>query len=108
MTAHWKKMAMLMLVGLLAAGPIAPPHAAAQMGEGYDRAMSAAQAALDKATKAQNDMTMHMDSMMKMPMSANEKAMAQQMQQMADAIKSLVETNRQLLEALKELKKLQK
>jgi transposase len=108
MTAHWKKMAMLMLVGLLAAGPIAPPHAAAQMGEGYDRAMSATQAALDKATKAQNDMTMHMDAMMKMPMSGNEKAMTQQMQQMADAIKSLVETNRQLLEALKELKKLQK
>ena len=74
MTAHWKKVAMLMLVGLLAAGPIAPPHAAAQMGEGYDRAMSAAQAALDKAAKVHNDMTMHMDSMMKMPMTANEKA----------------------------------
>ncbi|HEX9246805.1 MAG TPA: hypothetical protein VGA35_11645 [bacterium] len=108
MTAHWKKMAMLMLVGLLAAGPIAPPHAAAQMGEGYDRAMSAAQAALDKAAKVHNDMTMHMDTMMKMPMTANEKAMMQQMQQMNDAIKDLVETNKQLLEALKELRKLQK
>src|SRR5207302_5489402 len=30
MTAHWKKVAMLMLMGLLVAGPIAPPHAVAQ------------------------------------------------------------------------------
>ncbi|TMI88474.1 MAG: hypothetical protein E6H00_12430 [Bacillati bacterium ANGP1] len=107
MTKHWKKMAMLMLMGLLVAAPIAPPHAVAQ-GEGYDRAMSAAQAALDKATKAHNDMMMHMDSVMKMPMTANEKAMMQQMQQMAAAIQGLVETNKQLLEALKELRKLQK
>ncbi|HTD46239.1 MAG TPA: hypothetical protein VK881_03110 [bacterium] len=107
MTAQWKKVAMIMLMGLLVAGPIAPPHAVAQ-GEGYDRAMSAAQAALDKAAKVHNDMMMHMDSMMKMPMSANEKAMTQQMQQMAAAIQDLVETNRQLLEAIKELRKLQK
>jgi len=108
MTALWKKVAMIMVMGLLVAGPIAPPHAAAQMGEGYDRAVSAAQAAMDKAAKMHNDMMMHMDSMMKMPMSANEKAMMQQMQQMAAAIQDLVETNKQLLEAIKELRKLQK
>ena len=87
------------------AAPIAPPHSAAQMGEGYDRAVSAAQAALDKATKMHSAMMMRMDSMMKMPMSANEKAMMHQMQQMTAMIQDLVDTNKQLLEANKELRK---
>jgi len=75
------------------------------MGEGYDRAVSAAQAALDKATKVHSAMMMRMDSMMKMLMSAIEKAMMHQMQEMAAMIQDLVDTNKRLLEAIKELRK---
>ena len=109
MTPSWKKVAMIMLVGLLATGPFAPPYAAAQQGpaEGVNTALTAAQAAQDKATKVYNDMMTHMDAMKKMSMSANEKEMTKMMGQMADAIKNLMDANKQLIEAIKELRKTQ-
>ncbi len=109
MTFSWKKVAMIMLMGLLVAGPVASPHAFAQSGpsEGFNTALNAAQAAQDKATKVYNDMMSHMDSMKKMSMNANEKEMMKMMQQMTDAIKSLTDANKQLIEAIKEMRKMQ-
>jgi hypothetical protein len=102
MMSSLKKVAMIMLVGLLIAGPIVPPHAVAQSDTGaWDRTMGAAQAAQDKASKAYNSMMMNMKSMAGMPMTANEKAMMKQMDMMAQAIKDLMESNHQLMELLK-------
>lgn len=100
---------MLMLMGLLVAGPIAPPHASAQnmASEGFNTALSKAQAAQDKATKVYNEMTSQMDSMKKMSMTANEKETMKMMGQMTDTIKDLMEVNKQLIEAIKELRKMQ-
>jgi hypothetical protein len=105
-----KKVAMLMLIGLLIAGPtVTLPYANAQ-GDRFDvidRAINAAEAAQAKATQQLADMMKHMDSMMKMPMTPNEKAMTGMMEQMAATIKSLLDENKQLLDALKELRKMQ-
>jgi hypothetical protein len=105
-----KKVAMLMLIGLLIAGPtVTLPNANAQ-GDRFDvidRAINAADAAQAKATQQLADMMKHMDSMMMMPMTPNEKAMAGMMEQMATLIKSLLDENKQLLDALKELRKMQ-
>lgn len=100
---------MVMLMGLLVAGPIAPPHASAQNSpaEGFNTALSKAQAAQDKATKVYNDMMAQMDSMKKTSMTPNEKETMKMMGQMADAIKDLMEANKQLIEAVKELRKMQ-
>lgn len=109
MNRSWKKVAMIMLMGLLVAGPFAPPHAMAQQGpaEGVNTALNAAQAAQDKATKMYSDMMTHMDAMKKMPMSANDKEMMKMMGQLTDTIKDLMDVNKQLIEAIKELRKMQ-
>jgi len=107
---HWKKVAMIMLMGLLVAGPIAPPHASAQgnmPAEGFNTALSKAEAAQDNATKVYSTMMSQMDSMKKMPMTANEKETMKMMGQMADAMKQLMEVNKQLIETIKELRKMQ-
>ncbi len=104
----WKNVAMVMLMGLLVAGPIAPYASAQNMpSEGLNTALSKAQAAQDKATKVYNEMTSQMDSMKKMSMSANEKETMKMMGQMTDTIKDLMEVNKQLIEAIKELRKMQ-
>jgi len=106
MRSSWKKVAMIMLAGLLIAGPIVPPHAVAQGDTGaWDRTMGMAHADMEKATKSYNAMMSSMKSMMGMPMTDNEKAMMKQMQMMADTIKDLMDTNRQLLELLKQTHK---
>lgn len=105
-----KKVAMLMLIGLLIAGPSAPlPYANAQAGDkfdAFDRAINAANTAQAKAAKELADMMTHMDSMKKMSMTSTEKAMMGMMEQMAAMIKSLLDTNKLLLDALKEQRKL--
>jgi maltodextrin utilization protein YvdJ len=105
---NWKKATMIMLMGLLVAGPIAPHYALAQgnmPSEGAHTALAAAQAAQDKAAKNLHETMASMDSMKKMPMTANEKEMMKMMGQMADTIKNLTEANKQLIEAIKELRK---
>jgi hypothetical protein len=110
MRLHWKKVTMIMLMGLLVAGPIAPPHAGAQgnmPAEGFNTALSKAQAAEDNATKVYTNMMSQMDSMKKMSMTMNEKETMKMMGQMADTMKQLIEVNKQLIEAIKELRKMQ-
>jgi hypothetical protein len=106
---HWTKVAMVMLTGLLIAGPIAPPHASAQNSpaEGFNTALSKAQAAQDNATKVYNNMMSQMDSMKKMSMTANEKETMKMLGQMSDTLKDLMEVNKQLIEAIRELRKMQ-
>ena len=105
----WKKVAMIMLMGLLVAGPIAPHGAFAQNmpSEGAHTALTAAQAAQDKASKDLHDAMTTMDSMKKMPMTANEKEMMKMIGQMADTIKNLMDSNKQLIKAVEELRKAQ-
>ena len=104
---NWKKVTMIMLMGLLMAGPIVPYHAFAQnmASENAHTALAAAQAAQEKAAKDLHDAMTSMDSMKKMPMTANEKEMMKMMGQMADTIKNLMETNKQLIKAVEELRK---
>jgi phosphoserine phosphatase len=106
MKALWKKVTMIMLMGLLIAGPLGRlPHAAADnsaLGLAHT-ALGAAEAAEAQAEKQYQQTMSHMDSMKKMSMSANEKAMMDQMAQMAATIKSLMETNQQLIETVKQL-----
>jgi F420-dependent methylenetetrahydromethanopterin dehydrogenase len=106
---NWKKLAMVMLMGLLVAGPIVPHHAFAQNmpSENAHTALAAAQAAQDKAAKDLHDAMTSMDSMKKMPMTANEKEMMKTIGQMADTIKNLMESNKQLIKAVEELRKAQ-
>src|SRR3989442_7162926 len=99
---------MIMLMGQLIGGKIAPyvPRAIAEGGDtGAEIAVSKAQAAQDKAGKMWNDMMSQMDSMKKMPMSANEKEMMKMMEQMAMDMKALLEANMALLTAIKEMRK---
>jgi hypothetical protein len=99
MRFNWKKVAMIMLVGLLfAAGPIAPRYAAAQNSPGVDNAVSMQ----DKAVKSWSSTMTKMDSMMKMPMNANEKSMMNMMHDMMDTMKSMADANKATLDALKQ------
>ena len=97
-----KKVAMIMLVGLLVAGPIVPPHAVAQ-GGAYEKAESAAHEYQDRATQAYNQMVTNMKSMSGMSLTANEKAMMKQMGTAAGVIKNLIDDDTQILEALRQL-----
>jgi hypothetical protein len=99
MRFDWKKVAMIMLVGLLfAAGPIAPRYAVAQNSPGVDNAVSMQ----DKAVKSWGSTMMKMDSMMKMPMTANEKSMMKMMHEMMDTMKSIADANKATLDVLKQ------
>src|SRR5579864_957224 len=103
MTVTWKKVAMIMSMGLLIAGPLtAPNHAYAQNSpaEGANTALKAAQASEDKAAQMYNQMMMSMDSMKKIPMTANEKSMMKMMGDMAATIKMLMDSNKQLIDAI--------
>jgi len=106
MKSRWKKVAMIMLMGLLIAGPVGRlPHAAADnsaLGLAHT-ALGAAEAAEAQAERQYQQMISHMDSMKTMSMTANEKAMMDQAAQMAATMKALMETNKQLIETLKQL-----
>jgi hypothetical protein len=105
MKRNWMKVTMIMLMGLLVAGPFAGiHHVAAQNAPGVDKALEAATAANNKAATTWQQAMTKMDSMKKMPMTDNEKAMMEEMKMMADTIKSLVEANKQLVEAIKEMR----
>ena len=109
MTLNWEKVAMIMLVGLLfLSGPMTPQHAVAQA-PGVDKTLNDAFAAQDKAAKAYHDMMTKMTSVKNMSnMDENEKSLVAMMQQMADTFKMLLDANKVTLDALKELRQLQK
>jgi hypothetical protein len=92
MSPRFKKVAVIMLVCLLAAVPLIQVHNAFAAGE-----MEGAKMMNDKAASMLNDMMMKMDAMMKQPMSANEKQMMQMMHQMAELMKMLIDVNKQLI-----------
>jgi len=100
MTSLWNKVAMIMLVGLLIAGPVGRlPHAAADnsaLAEAHT-ALGAALAAQAQAQKQYPQMKSHMDSLKTMAMTANEKAMMNGAEQMAAAMKSLMQVDHQLI-----------
>lgn len=101
MTARWKKVAMIMLVGLLLAGPFAQIHNAAAQGEmTYPQAIAAARSANDKAASALHQMMMQMDSMSKMPMTDNEKAMMKMIHDLATVVQTLIDANKQVITAV--------
>ena len=105
MRRSWMKVTMIMLMGLLIAGPLGGIHyATAQNAPGVDKALDAATAANSKAATTWGQMMTKMDAMNKMPMTANEKAMMDGMHMMMDMIKSLVDANKQLVEAIKEMR----
>ena len=105
MRVQWKRVAMIMLVGLLIAGPLAQiQNAGAQSETSGEKFIKAAQVANDKAAKDFQMMMTKMDSMKKMPMTANEKEMMTMMGQMAETIKMLIETNKNLIDAARERK----
>jgi sensor c-di-GMP phosphodiesterase-like protein len=104
MRAHWKKAVMIMLMGLLVAGPFTQIHNAAAQGENPQMAAQAAKAMNDKAATQLHQLMMQMDSMSKMPMSDNEKAMMKMMHQMAQVIQMLIDANNHLIAAMMEHK----
>ena len=106
MRRQWKAVAMIMLVGLLVAGPLGSiNHAYAQNENAtLDRLLNTAQTTNSNATKMYQQMTTHMDAMKKMPMTANEKEMMKMMGQMADTIKMLIDANKNLIDAVNQLK----
>lgn len=96
MSKHWKKVVMIMLMGLLAAGPFALIHnAGAQMETGS--ALAAAKTANDKATNMLHQTMTEMDSMSKMPMTANEKAMMKTIHELAVIVQTLIDANKNLI-----------
>ena len=105
-----KKVAMMMLIGLLIAGASTLlPYANAQ-GDRFeiiDRAINAANAAQAQAAQQLANMMKHMDSMKKMSMTSDEKARMGMMEEMAGVSKSLLDEDTQLLVALTELRKVQ-
>ncbi len=95
MRRQWKKVAMIMLVGLLVAGPLAQIPSAFASPES-----DKAKIANDQAAKDLQQIMLQMDSMSKMPMTANEKEMMKMLHQMADTIKMLIEANKNLIIAV--------
>ena len=105
------KVVIVMLVGLLfLAGPLTPRHAVAQA-PAVDKLLDVASAAHDRATKAYNDMMTKVKSMMSLPaadLDDKDKHIIASVQQMADTVKILLDTNKATLDALKELRQMQK
>ena len=107
MRVQWKRVAMIMLVGLLVMGPLAQiQNAGAQSESSGEKFLKAAQASNDKASKDFQTMMTKMDSMKKMPMTANEKEMMTMMGQMADTMKMLIDANKSLIDAVREYSKM--
>src|SRR5579864_9491768 len=95
MRKHWKKVAMIMLVGLLVAAPLGQIHSAFASPES-----DKAKVANDQAAKSLSQMMMEMDSMSKMPMTANEKEMMKMLHDMANTIQMLIDANKNLIIAV--------
>jgi hypothetical protein len=96
---------MIMLMGVLVAGPLGGIHyAAAQNSPGVDKALEAATTANNKAATTWQKAMTKTDAMGKMPMTTNEKAMMDEMNMMADMSKNLVDVNKQLIEAIKAMR----
>ena len=87
MKRQWKKVAMIMLVGLLVAGPLAQIPSAFASQES-DKAKIANDAAAKDLQQVMTQMT------------ANEKEMMKMLHQMADTIKMLIEANKNLIIAV--------
>jgi hypothetical protein len=91
------KVTMIMLLGVLVAGPLGGTRwAAAQNSPGVDKALEAATTANNKAATTWQKAMTKMGMMGKMPMTANEKAMMDEMTMMGDMSKSLVDANKHL------------
>ena len=95
MTARAKKVAVIMLVCLLAAAPLLQVHKAIASPE--TEMLQSAMTTNQKAAAMLQTMMTKMDAMMKMPMSANEKQMMNMMHQMAELIKMLIDANKNLI-----------
>jgi|SRR5215469_8980747 len=96
MQGQWKKAVVIMLMGLLIAGPFALIHnAGAQMESGG--ALAAAKAANEKAAAMLQQTMTQMDSMSKMPMTANEKAMMKTIHDLATIVQMLIDSNKNLI-----------
>ena len=95
MGARVKKVAVIMLVCLLAAVPLIQIHNAFASPESESAKSDNA-----KAATMLHDTMMKMDAMMKKPMSANEKQMMQMMHQMAQTIQMLIDANNKLIAAV--------
>ncbi len=96
MGRHGKKVVGIMLMGRLLAGPFALLHHAAAQQESMQM-VSAAKAANDKAAATLHQTMMEMDSMSKMPMTANEKAMMKAIHDLATVVQMLIDSNKNLI-----------
>ncbi len=105
MVLRSKKVAMIMVMGLLVAGLVGRlPHVAADTSiDQAEAALKRAQAAQASAQKMLTTMMAHMDSMKNMQMSSTEKAMYDGMHDMAMTVKMLMDANRMLMEAVRDL-----
>ncbi|HET8998331.1 MAG TPA: hypothetical protein VFP86_01655 [bacterium] len=105
MKLTWMKVTMIMLLGVLVAGPLGGTHyAAAQNSPGVDKALEAATTANTKAATTWQKAMTKMGMMGKMPMTTNEKAMMDEMSMVTDMSKNLVDANKQLIEAIKAMR----
>jgi len=103
------KVALIVLLGLgFLAGPMTPRDVMAQA-PGVDKALNDAAAAQERAAKAYTDLTTRMNSVKNMPnMDENEKSLVATMQQMTETIKMLLDANKITIDALKEVRHMQK
>ena len=105
------KVVMVMLVGLLLlAGPMTPRHAVAQA-PAVDKLLNDASAAHDRATKAYSDMMTKVNSMMSLPkadLDDKDKSIVAAVQQVADTLKIVLDASKATLDAVKELRQMQK
>ena len=95
MGARFKKVAVIMLVCLIGVAGLIQVHNAFASPESEK-----ATADNNKAAAMLQTMMMQMDSMMKKPMTANEKQMMQMMHQMAQMIQMLIDANKNLIMAV--------
>jgi len=101
-----KKVAMIMLMGLLVAGLVGQiPHSIAAE-TGFEKAEALLKQAAAMHAKAQQQlkaMMAKMDSMKNMQMTTNEKEMMDAMHEMAMTMKMLLDENKMLMDALKDI-----
>jgi hypothetical protein len=96
MGPQWRKIVVIMLMGLLFAGPFAAIHGAVAQQE-TGGALAAAKAANTKAAKDLQQTMTEMDTMSKMPMTANEKAMMRTIHELAVIVQTLIDANKNLI-----------
>ena len=96
MGRYGKKVVVIMLMGLLLAGPFALLHNASAQQESLQM-ISSAKTANDKAAAMLHQTMMNMDAMNKMPMTANEKAMMKAIHDLATVVQMLIDSNKNLI-----------